>query len=81
MEPIVEACVDKDGKLVSTRIAQSSGFADLDKAALKVANASKFSPGVEGGKKLKRSCVKFKVKFVIKDGESPTDAKPETPPG
>jgi TonB family protein len=69
--PIVLACVDRDGKLVQTEIAETSGYPDLDAAALKVAQASKFTPGTSKwtGKPLKRSCIKFKVKFVLRDGE------------
>ena len=80
--PIVEACVDADGKLVSARIFESSGYPQLDEAALKIARANKYSPGTETGKKMKLSCVKFKVKFVIKDGEPPASVTPaETPAG
>jgi len=43
---------------------------DIDAAALKIARASKFSPVTNANKKpLKRSCVKFKVNFVIRDGK------------
>jgi TonB family protein len=57
-------------------IARSPNHADLDAAALKVANATRFSPGEKpSGKPLRRSCVKFKVKFVIRDGE-PVPAGP-----
>ncbi len=68
--PIVLACVDKDGKLLSAEIFQSSNYPDIDAAALKIARSSKFSPGTNADKKpLKRSCVKFKVRFVLRDGK------------
>jgi TonB family protein len=67
--PVVLACVDQDGQLVSAEIAQSSGFPEIDEAALKIARASKFSPGEKRGKKRKKSCVKLKVKFVVEDEE------------
>jgi TonB family protein len=68
--PIVLACVDKKGVLVSAEIFQSSNFPDIDAAALKVAQAAKFTPGSNAmGLKKRKSCVKFKVKFVIRDGE------------
>ncbi|HLA71821.1 MAG TPA: energy transducer TonB [Steroidobacteraceae bacterium] len=68
--PIVLACIDKSGKLLSAEIFQSSNYPDLDAAALKVAQATKFSPGTNAAKKpLKRSCLKFKVKFVVRDGK------------
>jgi TonB family protein len=66
---IVRACVDKTGHLKSAAIARSSGFAEIDEAALKVARAAKFSPATKDGKPRRRSCVNFKVKFVIRDGE------------
>ena len=79
--PIVEACVDADGQLVSVRIAESSGYPQLDEAALKIARANRYTPAsTKAGKKEKHSCVKFKVKFVIKDDEPPATASPaETP--
>ena len=68
--PVVLACVDKDGALISTEIVESSNIPDIDAAALKVAQAAKFAPGPRPfGKKKDKSCIKFKVKFVIRDGE------------
>jgi TonB family protein len=72
---IVLACVDRQGKLKSAEIARSSGYPAIDAAALKVARATTFSPGTKNGKPLRKSCVKFKVKFVIRDGE-PVPAGP-----
>jgi TonB family protein len=73
--PVVLACVDQDGKLLSAEIFQTSNYPDIDAAALKIARASKFSPGTNADKKpLKRSCLKFKVKFVLRDGK-PTPAQ------
>jgi TonB family protein len=78
--PIVEACVDAEGQLVSARIFESSGYPELDNAALKIARANRYSAGTEAGKKKKLSCIKFKVKFVIKDDEPPAaPAAAETP--
>jgi TonB family protein len=69
--PIVLVCVDEKGQLLSADMAESSGSPDLDQAALKVAQASKFSPAKTAAKKPpKRSCVKFRVKFVVRDGET-----------
>lgn len=69
LNSIVLACVDKEGKLVSAEIAQSSGISEIDEAALKVARAAKFEPGKNAlGAKKRRSCVKFKVRFVLQDG-------------
>ena len=77
--PIVEACIDRKGMVASTRIIESSGFPEIDEAAIKVAKANRYKPGVEGGKKMKLSCIRFRVNFVIKDDELPAEAKPETP--
>jgi TonB family protein len=69
LTPIVLACVGKDGKLLSTEIARSSGVPEIDEAALKVARAARFKPGENAlGAKKRKSCVKFKVKFVLQDG-------------
>lgn len=73
--PIVLACVDKKGALLSAEIFQSSNIPELDAAALKIARANKYSPATNSlGLKKRKSCLKFKVKFVIRDGE----AVPET---
>ena len=67
---IVMTCIDSKAKILSTEIVQSSGYPDIDNAALKVARNTKYKPGTSSwGRKQKKSCVKFKVKFVLKDGE------------
>src|SRR4029078_7411694 len=45
---------------------EPSGFPELDGAAVKVAKANRYLPGTDGGQPMAESCVKFKVKFVIK---------------
>ena len=40
---------------------------DLDSAAVKVAKATRYAAGTEGGSALPESCIKFKVKFVLKN--------------
>ena len=66
--PIVLACVSADGKLVGEpEIVQSSGFPELDAAAIKVAKASRYAAATENGVALPKSCLKFKVKFVIRE--------------
>lgn len=69
--PIVQACVGADGQLLSVNIVKSSGIAEIDEAALKIAWHSKFTPGkdVDGKTPLAESCVKFRVKFVLQDGK------------
>ena len=65
---IVHACVDRKGELLSAEVARSSGYPQLDEAALKVAHATVFKPVTKNGKPRHKSCVHFKVKFVLKDG-------------
>ena len=65
--PVVQACVGANGRLVREPVVtETSGFPELDGAAVKVAKANRYSPATEGGTALPESCVKFKVKFVIK---------------
>ena len=67
---VVFACVNRKGELLSAEVARTSGFAQLDQAALKIARATKYSPATDGkGKPKRKSCLHFMVKFVIKDGE------------
>jgi len=65
--PVVMACVGASGKLVREPVVtDTSGFPELDGAAVKVAKANRYLPGTDGGQPMAESCVKFKVKFVIK---------------
>jgi len=62
--PVVEVCVGPDGHLVSDPVvAETSGFPELDEAAVKVAKANRYSPASSGGTPLEESCIKFRVKF------------------
>jgi protein TonB len=66
--PVVQACVGPNGRLLREPVVtDTSGFPDLDSAAIKVAKATRYAPGTEGGSALPESCVKFKVKFVLKN--------------
>lgn len=60
------ACeVDESGRLVSSKVRQSSGHAELDKAALSAVAKYKFKPATKGGRKVRASCVvpfNFEVK-------------------
>jgi TonB family protein len=59
--------VGPNGRLVRDPVVtETSGFPELDAAAVKVAKAGRFTPGTENGTALPESCIKFKVKFVIK---------------
>ncbi len=66
--PVIQACVGPDGKLLREPIVtDTSGFPDLDAAAINVAKATRYAAGTEDGKPLAESCIKFKVKFVLRD--------------
>jgi protein TonB len=66
--PVVQACVGPKGQLLRDPVVtDTSGFPDLDGAAVKVARATKYAAGTEGGSALAESCIKFKVKFVLKN--------------
>jgi protein TonB len=66
--PVVQACVGPNGRLLREPVVtDTSGFPDLDGAAVKVAKATRYAPGSEGGAALAESCIKFKVKFVLKN--------------
>ncbi len=66
--PVVQACVGPNGRLLREPVVtDTSGFPDLDGAAVKVAKATRYAPGSEGGTALAESCIKFKVKFVLKN--------------
>ena len=63
--PIVKVCVGPSGApLREPEITGSSGFPDLDAAAVKVAKANRYAAAVEDGAALPESCIKFKVRFV-----------------
>jgi protein TonB len=63
--PVVQACVGSNGRLVRDPVVtDTSGFPDLDSAAVKVAKATRYAAGTENGSALPESCIKFKVKFV-----------------
>lgn len=66
--PVVQACVGPNGRLLRDPVVtETSGFPELDGAAVQVAKASRYIPATEGGSAVPESCVKFKVKFVIKN--------------
>jgi len=66
--PVVQACVGPGGKLVREPVVtDTSGFPDLDVAAVKVAKANRYAAATDGGTALPESCIKFKVKFVLKN--------------
>jgi TonB family protein len=42
--PIVQTCINAQAKILSVEIVKSSGYPDLDNAALKIARNTKYSP-------------------------------------
>jgi periplasmic protein TonB len=66
--PVVQACVGPNGRLLRDPVVtDTSGFPDLDSAAIKVAKATRYAAGTDAGTALPESCIKFKVKFVLKN--------------
>jgi TonB family protein len=66
--PVVQACVGPNGRLIGEpTVTDTSGFPDLDGAAIKVAKATRYAAGTENGVAVQQSCIKFKVKFVLKN--------------
>lgn len=66
--PVVQACVGPNGHLLREPVVtDTSGFPDLDGAAVKVAKATRYAAATENGTALPESCIKFKVKFVLKN--------------
>jgi len=66
--PVVQACVGPKGQLLRDPVVtDTSGFPDLDGAAVKVAKATRYAPGTDNGSAMAESCIKFKVKFVLKN--------------
>ncbi len=64
--PIVQVCVGPTGKpLREPEIIESSGFPELDAAAVKVAKATRYAAGMANNTPLPESCIKFKIKFVL----------------
>ena len=61
---IVKICVNQLGKIDSADVATSSGFPELDEAAIKVAKAYRFKPATSEGKPVS-SCPTLPVKFEL----------------
>ena len=63
--PVVQVCVGPSGQLLrEPEVTETSGFLDLDSAAIKVAKANRYAAGTANGAVLAESCIKFKVKFA-----------------
>ncbi len=62
--PVVQVCVGPTGKLLREPIVtDTSGFPDLDGAAIKIAKATGYAAGTENGIAVPESCLKFKIRF------------------
>ena len=65
--PVVQACVGPSGQLLREPVVtDTSGFPELDAAAIKVAKATRYAAGTNNGTAVPESCIKFKVKFALK---------------
>lgn len=66
--PVVQVCVGPNGRLLrEPKLIDTSGFPELDVAAIRVAKASRYAAGRdERGNALPEACLKFKVKFSIR---------------
>ena len=63
--PVLNVCVGPTGKLLrEPEITDTSGFPDLDSAAIKAAAAMSYGPAIENDAAAAESCIKFKIKFV-----------------
>ncbi len=64
--PLVRVCVDPSGlPLREPVVKDTSGFPDLDDAAIEMAKDSSYVAGTEDGQALPESCVEFKIRFSL----------------
>jgi TonB family protein len=64
--PVVRVCVDAAGKpLLEPDILETSGFPDLDAAAIELAKAVQYGPGTINGIPVTESCIKYKILFGL----------------
>lgn len=54
---LVNCTVDENGAVTGANVRQSSGHAELDKAAVGAVNKWKFKPATKGGRRIKASCI------------------------
>jgi TonB family protein len=63
--PTVRVCVDSTGELLRAPvITVSSGYPELDGAAIRIAKESRYAPGTRNGVALPESCLEVPVAFV-----------------
>jgi TonB family protein len=65
-------CYDEQGKFTRMKVAESSGFARLDEAALRWGGAVRIKSGLFGGRPLP-GCVSIPVKFSFEQVQDPKD--------
>jgi len=67
--PTVLACVGLTGALLREPVVtDTSGFPELDAAAIKVAKATRYAAAVDTrGKAIPESCIRFKVRFKVRN--------------
>ena len=65
--PMVKVCVGPTGKrLRAPTVTESSGFPELDKAAVQVAKATRYAAATDDtGVALTESCIEYRVTFKI----------------
>jgi TonB family protein len=65
--PTVRVCVGPTGNLLRDPVVtQSSGFAELDYAAVRLAKSTRYAAGTdENGVALAESCIEYSVRFKI----------------
>ena len=67
---MVHVCVDENGKLLrEPDILETSGFPDLDAAAIEVAKATQYRAGMINDNPVMESCMRFKIMF----GQGPAE--------
>jgi TonB family protein len=65
--PMVKVCVGPSGKLLrDPAVTESSGFPELDRAAVKVAKSTRYAAATDdSGVALAESCIEYRVTFKI----------------
>jgi protein TonB len=61
----VKVCVGANGRVKTTELEETSGFARLDDASLKVAKLLRFTPPTEDGKPLDDACGTVPIRFKL----------------
>ena len=63
--PVVKVCVGPSGEILrEPEITDTSGFPDIDGAAVRVAKATHYAAAIENGAAAAESCIRYKVKFT-----------------